>query len=354
LAIVLGLPGLLIIITTRKIAYVGWMLVYLLSLPLWNGVLPAYSFWHFDDFSWGQTRVVAGEEEGGNHGDKEGEFDSTHIVMKRWAEFERERRWRNGNQSRDSYYDHSPKRDENTRYSVVSSAETYPVDSTTMVSSDYTGSRPRHDSNQLLMLPAPLSVTRGMPSASGSMSTSGLSRSSEDAYEPGSSHSRLIPSQSRADDQYGEPELSPSSSNYMSPTAASFESQVSKAAGNKGGALRQSIVPSRHPGETQNPYRLPEPHGVAAMDYDRMSYSAEPEPMSPRSPPPAQTQPAHKSRGVSLVDNGPVSGPDGVRRVARKRPTSQAPPQNRYSRNSGYGLPPGAAPPQPGGGGYNL
>ena len=105
LAIVLGLPGFLIVITSRKINYVGWMIVYLLSLPIWNGILPAYAFWHFDDFSWGQTRQVAGEKaSGGNHGDKEGEFDSSHIVMKRWAEFERERRWKAGSQSRDSTY----------------------------------------------------------------------------------------------------------------------------------------------------------------------------------------------------------------------------------------------------------
>lgn len=106
LAIVLGLPGVLIVVTSRKIAYVGWMGIYLLSLPIWNGILPAYSFWHFDDFSWGQTRQVAGGEGVGDHGDKVGEFDSTHIVMKRWAEFERERRWKSGTQSRDStYYD---------------------------------------------------------------------------------------------------------------------------------------------------------------------------------------------------------------------------------------------------------
>lgn len=102
LAIVLGLPGFLIVITSRKVAYIGWMLVYLLSLPIWNGILPAYAFWHFDDFSWGQTRQIAGAKAGENHGDKEGEFDSSHIVMKRWAEFERERRWKNGTQSRDS------------------------------------------------------------------------------------------------------------------------------------------------------------------------------------------------------------------------------------------------------------
>ncbi|KAG6885142.1 hypothetical protein C0993_005505 [Termitomyces sp. T159_Od127] len=101
LAIVLGLPGVLIVVTSRKIAYVGWMIVYLISLPIWNGILPAYAFWHFDDFSWGQTRKVEGADKA-ETGDKEGEFDSTHIVMKRWAEFERERRWKNGTQSRDS------------------------------------------------------------------------------------------------------------------------------------------------------------------------------------------------------------------------------------------------------------
>lgn len=112
LGIILGLPGLLIVLTSRKFAYVGWMFVYLLSLPIWNFVLPAYAFWHFDDFSWGQTRKVTGDQKG-NHGDKEGEFDSSHIVMKRWAEFERDRRWKSGTHSRDStYYDRSssPKR----------------------------------------------------------------------------------------------------------------------------------------------------------------------------------------------------------------------------------------------------
>src|SRR5258708_28441871 len=111
LAIILGLPGLLIVITSRKIAYVGWMLVYLLSLPIWNFVLPAYAYWHFDDFSWGQTRRISGDDKG-DTGDKDGEFDSSHIIMKRWVEFERERRWKN---TGDSPYDvvyrnNSPKR----------------------------------------------------------------------------------------------------------------------------------------------------------------------------------------------------------------------------------------------------
>ncbi|KAJ1568506.1 hypothetical protein HK405_001203 [Cladochytrium tenue] len=61
LAAILGLPAVLILLTTRRVVYVYWMLVYLLALPIWNLVLPAYAFWHFDDFSWGQTRPVEGE-----------------------------------------------------------------------------------------------------------------------------------------------------------------------------------------------------------------------------------------------------------------------------------------------------
>lgn len=132
LAFILGLPGLLIVITSRKLVYVGWMLMYLLSLPIWNFVLPAYSFWHMDDFSWGQTRMVEGEtKDNAAHGDKEGQFDSSHIVMKRWVEFERERRWRDGTMSRDSHsFDvihrsGSPGRNLSSRYSMGSTSEGY-------------------------------------------------------------------------------------------------------------------------------------------------------------------------------------------------------------------------------------
>lgn len=68
------------------------MLIYLLSLPVWNFVLPSYAFWKFDDFSWGDTRKTAGEKTKKAGIEYEGEFDSSKITMKRWAEFERERR----------------------------------------------------------------------------------------------------------------------------------------------------------------------------------------------------------------------------------------------------------------------
>jgi chitin synthase len=53
LVMTLILPGILVLLTTRKPVYALWMFVYLLALPIWNFALPLYSFWHFDDFSWG-------------------------------------------------------------------------------------------------------------------------------------------------------------------------------------------------------------------------------------------------------------------------------------------------------------
>ncbi|EGV65238.1 Chitin synthase, class 3 [Yamadazyma tenuis] len=91
LALIFGLPGLLIVITVSSFQYLVYFVIYLFALPIWNFVLPTYSFWKFDDFSWGETRQV-GSEDKGSHGDLEGVFDSSHIVMKRWREFERDRK----------------------------------------------------------------------------------------------------------------------------------------------------------------------------------------------------------------------------------------------------------------------
>ncbi|KAB8698120.1 hypothetical protein FH972_026370 [Carpinus fangiana] len=92
LGLILGLPGFLIVLTAHKLSYVIWMLIYLCALPIWNGILPAYAYWKFDDFSWGDTRKTAGEKTRKAGIEYEGEFDSTKITMKRWGEFEQERR----------------------------------------------------------------------------------------------------------------------------------------------------------------------------------------------------------------------------------------------------------------------
>ncbi len=89
LALILGLPAVLIVMTAHRWSYVMWMLIYLVTLPIWNFVLPAYAYWKFDDFSWGDTRKTAGEKTKGAGHEDEGEFDSSKITMKRWKEFER-------------------------------------------------------------------------------------------------------------------------------------------------------------------------------------------------------------------------------------------------------------------------
>ena len=40
---------------------VGWIVFYILAIPIFSFMLPIYSFWRMDDFSWGVTRVVLGK-----------------------------------------------------------------------------------------------------------------------------------------------------------------------------------------------------------------------------------------------------------------------------------------------------
>ncbi|KAJ3367941.1 hypothetical protein GGF31_007001 [Allomyces arbusculus] len=89
---VLGLPAVLIVLTSRKLEYIFWMLIYLLALPVWNFLLPVYAFWHFDDFSWGETRKIAGDSNRGpkdDHGAKDGDFDGSAIAMRPLADWMR-------------------------------------------------------------------------------------------------------------------------------------------------------------------------------------------------------------------------------------------------------------------------
>lgn len=88
LGVIFGLPGAIIVVTVSSLKYILYFFIYLLALPIWNFVLPVYAYWKFDDFSWGDTRAVAGDK--GDHSALEGEFDSSCISMKRWREWERD------------------------------------------------------------------------------------------------------------------------------------------------------------------------------------------------------------------------------------------------------------------------
>ncbi|KAI9264665.1 chitin synthase-domain-containing protein [Helicostylum pulchrum] len=88
-----GVYGLqaIIFILRRKWEHIGWMIVYILAIPLFSFFIPMYSFWHFDDFSWGNTRLVLDDD-----GQKkvlpadEGKFDPKSIPLKKWSDHENE------------------------------------------------------------------------------------------------------------------------------------------------------------------------------------------------------------------------------------------------------------------------
>ncbi|CAG8504297.1 3540_t:CDS:2 [Ambispora gerdemannii] len=89
LAAVYGLQA-IIFILRRKWEHVGWMIVYIFAIPVFSFFLPIYAFWHFDDFSWGNTRMVVGEKGKKILITDEGKFDPKSIPKKKWSDYEQE------------------------------------------------------------------------------------------------------------------------------------------------------------------------------------------------------------------------------------------------------------------------
>ncbi|KAK2747189.1 hypothetical protein FQN55_005184 [Onygenales sp. PD_40] len=80
----------IIFILRRKWEMVGWMIIYILAMPVFSFGLPLYSFWHMDDFSWGNTRIVTGEKGRKVVISDEGKFDPSSIPKKKWEEYQAE------------------------------------------------------------------------------------------------------------------------------------------------------------------------------------------------------------------------------------------------------------------------
>jgi chitin synthase len=57
LSIVYVIP-ILIFLIKRQPEFFVWYVLYLLAMPIWTIIIPVYSFWKFDDFSWGKTREI--------------------------------------------------------------------------------------------------------------------------------------------------------------------------------------------------------------------------------------------------------------------------------------------------------
>ncbi|GAA96153.1 glycosyltransferase family 2 protein [Mixia osmundae IAM 14324] len=82
----------IVFLVKRQWQFIGWLVIYLLAYPIYSFFLPLYSFWHFDDFSWGNTRIVVGE------GKKkkilattdDEPFDDSMIPLRRFGDYQAE------------------------------------------------------------------------------------------------------------------------------------------------------------------------------------------------------------------------------------------------------------------------
>ncbi|KAJ2846199.1 hypothetical protein GGI22_006316, partial [Coemansia erecta] len=89
LAAVYGLQALLFVFK-RQWQHIGWMIVYLLAMPVFSFFIPIYAFWHFDDFSWGNTRMVVGDGKKARYVAEVEAFDPATIPLRKWDDYEQE------------------------------------------------------------------------------------------------------------------------------------------------------------------------------------------------------------------------------------------------------------------------
>lgn len=89
LAAIYGLQALIFIFRLRW-DMIAWMIFYILAIPVFSFLLPLYSFWKMDDFSWGSTRVVLNDKGSKVVIHDEGKFDPRVIPLKSWNEYENE------------------------------------------------------------------------------------------------------------------------------------------------------------------------------------------------------------------------------------------------------------------------
>ncbi|QIX00853.1 hypothetical protein AMS68_006370 [Peltaster fructicola] len=86
LGAIYGLQAIVFIIR-RRWDMVAWMLIYILATPIFSFGLPLYAFWHMDEFSWGNTRMVTGEQGKQVLVSDEGKFDPDSIPKKKWEDY---------------------------------------------------------------------------------------------------------------------------------------------------------------------------------------------------------------------------------------------------------------------------
>ncbi|KAI9011443.1 chitin synthase-domain-containing protein [Gaertneriomyces semiglobifer] len=130
----------IIFILRRQWQHIVWMIIYLLALPVFSFYIPLYAFWHFDDFSWGNTRVV--RSEGGTKKkvvtQNEGTFDPSMVPMARYEDSE----FKEKSSARMSGYWDDGIDNGRARYSASIAGYTAPAPASTYAGSVYGGTTP--------------------------------------------------------------------------------------------------------------------------------------------------------------------------------------------------------------------
>ncbi|KAJ2443934.1 ATP-dependent RNA helicase [Coemansia sp. RSA 2440] len=90
MALAFVLQGAMIVVTTQRIGYIYWMVIYILALPVWNFIMPVYAFWRFDDFSWGRSSTHADDNDTRAFITADERLALEPIPLKRWKDWMRD------------------------------------------------------------------------------------------------------------------------------------------------------------------------------------------------------------------------------------------------------------------------
>ena len=78
----------LVFMLKQQWQHVGWMIVYIFAMPIFGFFIPLYSFWHFDDFSWGITRRLKNHPDENERNEYEEPLGIPEtLVLKTWDEY---------------------------------------------------------------------------------------------------------------------------------------------------------------------------------------------------------------------------------------------------------------------------
>ncbi|OLY80363.1 Chitin synthase 8 [Smittium mucronatum] len=117
----------LLFIIKKQWQHIGWMIVYFFAIPIFSLFIPLYSFWHFDDFSWGNTRVVVGDGQKRSLLKDDVDFDPSIIPKRKWSDYEAEAmsEIKNGKNGTENVFSQSVSEATSTGYSPSNNGSVY-------------------------------------------------------------------------------------------------------------------------------------------------------------------------------------------------------------------------------------